>query len=373
MNKNFIKSVIPLAEPWFPEECSEAVKRQVNTTFVGPGPVAESFGNELSKISGSLGAITVCSGTLALSISAQILGLNEGDEIIVPAYGVISVINAFSTIGLKPKLVEINLLTGCIDPQRLIESLTPQTKAVVFVDFCGSIGPELEEISKICKERGVHLIEDAAWALGRKFEGRNGGGHGDIAITSFSVPKLITTGQGGAIFVRSATDLDKAICAVDQGDVVWRKTNLNRGIGGNFRLSDVSAALGLSQLLDLNGRLQRKDKAYSKLSSILEEYIFVASDGKAPMQNIIFTTHPDDLVGFLRQNGILAARQYRPFYHHPPYSHLGKGKDFPNSEYWFNHAVYLPFGIAMDEADAVRIGNSVLESRIPLISRLARS
>jgi perosamine synthetase len=361
-------SVIPLAEPWLPDDCGGIVSRQIASTFVGPGPVAESFGRQLAELAGVMTAIPVSSGTTALSICAHVLGLKAGDEIIIPAYGVISVINAFSTIGIKTKLVEINRATGCIDPECLIKVINQKTKAVVFVDFCGSIGPELVEIATICKDHGIYLIEDAAWSLGRNFEGRKGGGHGDIAITSFSVPKLITTGQGGAIFVSSESGRNKAICAIDQGDVDWRKTNINRGIGGNFRLSDVSAALGIAQLTNLAERLSRKEKSFTKLASILDGKIFHSSDGKVPMQNIVFTKQPDELVAYLRKHGVLAARQYRPYYHHPPYQHLGSIKDFPNSEYWFNHAVYLPFGIALDELSAEKIGVCVVDSKIQLIS-----
>ena len=359
---------IPLAEPWLSNNCADAVRDQVNSTFIGPGGVTEKFGKKLAAITNSYAAIPVSSGTTALSIAANVLGLQDGDEIIVPSYGVISVINAFSTVRLRPKLVEISLRTGCIDPNHLLDIISPKTKAVVFIDFCGSIGPELEKISIICQKRGMYLIEDAAWSLGRNINQKVGGSFGDIAITSFSVPKIITTGQGGAIFVRSEDHYSKVICAIDQGDTNWRQTNLNRSIGGNFRLSDISSSLGLAQLESIEERLTRKKRVFEKLKLILGQNIFMASDGGIPSQNIIFTEQPEQMVNYLRKKSIFPTQQYRPIYHHPPYSGLGDFLSFPNAEYWFKHSVYLPFGLALDESDAERIGLSVIESKISLIS-----
>src|SRR5262249_44299527 len=135
---------IPLAEPWLPPECAEAVRQQVTSTFVGPGPTVEKFGDAVAIKCEVTAAVPVASGTIALSVAAQVLGLRPGDEIVLPAYGVISVINGFAWLGCSPRLAEIDAATGNIDPARLEEAITARTKAVAFVDFCGSIGPEID-------------------------------------------------------------------------------------------------------------------------------------------------------------------------------------------------------------------------------------
>lgn len=351
-------SVIPLAEPWLPPSCAEAVRRQVETGFVGPGAAMQKFGARLAEICEVAAAAPMASGTVALSVAAQVLGLKPGDEVVVPAYGVISVINGFAAIGLRPRLAEIGRMTGCIDPKLLDQAITPRTKAVAYVDFCGNIGPDLDEVAAICRARSIPLIEDAAWALGRGTPGRRGGSFGAIATTSFSVPKLLTTGQGGAVLVHDVAQRDAAIAAIDHGDVSWRQTNLNNGIGSNLRLSDVAAALGLAQLEQLTERIERKRRAFSVLAEALGERLFRPPDGEPPMQNIIFVERPDEVVAQLRSQGVLAVRQYRPMYHHPPHKEL-RDREFPASEFWFSHAVYLPFGIALTEAEARRIGNEV--------------
>lgn len=351
-------AVIPLAEPWLPPACAEAVRRQVESSFVGPGATAQSFATRLAETCEVAAAVPVASGTVALSVAAQVLGLKPGDEVVVPAYGVISVINGFAAIGLIPRLAEIDPATGCLDPALLEQAITPRTRAVAYVDFCGSIGPDLDLVAAICCDRGIPLIEDAAWALGRGRPGRRGGSFGAIGTTSFSVPKILTTGQGGAVLAHDAAQRDAAICAIDHGDVDWRRTNLNRGIGSNLRLSDLAAALGLAQLDQLAERLARKRRVFAVLAERLGERLFGAADGETPMQHIIFVDRPDEVVARLRADGVLAARQYRPMYHHPPYAKL-LDRSFPAAEFWFRHAVYLPFGVGLDEPAAARIGAAV--------------
>jgi perosamine synthetase len=362
-------TIIPLAEPYLPDDCAEAVKRQVASTFVGPGATSELFGRRIAETCGVPFAIPMASGTVALSVSAQILGLKAGDEIIVPAYGVVSVINAFASIGLSPRLAEIDRRTGCLDPLRLDEAITPRTKAVVYIDFCGSIGDDLDDISDQCRARSIPLIEDAAWALGRGEVPRRGGSFGAIGATSFSVPKIITTGQGGALLAHDEQQRDAAVRAIDQGDVAWRRTNINNGVGSNLRLSDVSAALGLAQLERLNDRLSRKRAAFEALASKLGDKLFRAVDGGVPTQNIVFSSRPDELVAALRESGILAVRQYRAMYHHPPFRSL-QDRRFEASEFWEQQAVYLPFGLALKEEDAVRIGERVANFADHLIDPL---
>jgi perosamine synthetase len=350
--------VVPLAEPWLPAACAEAVRRQVESTFVGPGATVQRFAERLAEACEVAAAVPVASGTVALSVAARVLGLGPGDEIVVPAYGVVSIISAFASTGLTCRLGEIDAATGCLDPSRLDEAITRRTRAVVYVDFCGSIGRDLDEVATLCHDRGVPLIEDAAWALGRGRPGRRGGSFGAVGTTSFSVPKILTTGQGGALLAHDSEQRDAAICAIDHGDVDWRRTNLNRGVGSNLRLSDLAAALGLAQLEQLAERLARKRRVFAVLTDLLGERLFRAADGEPPTQHIIFVDQPDEVVAQLRSQGILAVRQYRPLYHHPPHAAL-RDREFPASEFWFAHAVYLPFGIGLDESAAERIGRAV--------------
>ena len=138
----------------------------------------------------------------------------------------------------------------------------------------------------------------------------------------------------------------------------WRQTTINRGIGSNLRLSDLAASLGIAGTDHLGERLARKRTVFDLLSSALGEHLFQAGDGGPSMQHIVFVAEPDDLVRHMAKEKIAAARQYRPMYHHPPFTSL-RDREYPASEFWFEHAVYLPFGVALSEADAERIASAV--------------
>jgi perosamine synthetase len=357
---------IPLAEPWIGKELGDAVARQVASGFLGPGPTTRDFGQALADLAGVPYCVPTVSGTMAITVAAQALELPRGAEILVPAYGVISTINALASWGYAPRLVEIDRKTACMDPERLIKAMGPKTAAVCFVNFSGRTGPELLEIADICRQRSLPLIEDAACAMGHKIDGHSAGSIGMVGIYSFSVPKVVTTGQGGAVLAKTEQHRDGALRAIDHGDTAWRQTNLNRGIGNNLRFNDVLSALGMAQLANLEERLTRRRKNHTAMRAVLGEHLHAVCGDEAPLHNVVFSTMPEQLVQHLRGQGILAAQQYRAIYQHPPYSQLQDG-DYPHSEFWTRHAVYLPFGTGMDIEQATRVAQAVRESNFPLL------
>jgi perosamine synthetase len=356
---------IPLVEPWFPPEYAEAIRDQVLSGFIGPGPATQSFGRALAEYVHAAGCVLTVSGTVALSVAAKAIGLQANDEILVPAYGVVATINAFASIGLDPKLVDIDRETGCMSRERLDGAISPRTRAVCYVNFSGHTSAHLAEIAAACASRGIPLIEDAACALGHRHEGRAAGMFGAIGVYSFSVPKVITTGQGGALVSDDRRLLDKAAAFIDHGDLEWRKTNLNREVGSNLRLTDLQARLGLCQMRDLETRLERRRRSFTVLREALWPYLYQVPGDEAPLHNIVFAERPDELVAALRQRGIHAARQYRTLSQHPAYASLSG--PYSNADYWTSHAVYLPFGMSLTPEDAGRVATAVHQSRMRLL------
>lgn len=356
---------IPLAEPWIDADCAQAVGKQVASGFLGPGEATATFASQLATLTGTQHCVPTVSGTVALSVAAKALDLKPGDEIIVPAYGVISVINAFASFGYGPRLVDIDPATACIDPDALAERLTGRTKAVCFVNFSGHTGAPLAEVAAFCRSKGLPLIEDAACAFGHRYNGKPAGSFGTIGCLSFSVPKVVTTGQGGAIVTDDTAIADRARAFTDHGDLEWRGTNLNRGIGTNLRFNDVLSSLGLAQLDTLAERLGRKRRSYLALREELDGYLYAVPGDEAPLHYIVFSDDPPALVGRLRAQEIAATVQYRFLAEHPPYVALGDG-DFLGARSWGRSAVYLPFGLAMSEVDARRVGRAVKAAGVPI-------
>jgi perosamine synthetase len=362
-------AVIPLVEPWFPPEYADAVRDQVLSGFIGPGRATQEFADALARFAGAAGCVLTVSGTVALSVAAKALGLEAGDEIVIPAYGVISTINAFASIGLRPRLVDIDRTTACLPVDRLLEAISPQTKAICYVNFSGRTDANLAALAQECASRRIALIEDAACALGHRHDGRAAGTFGDIGTYSFSVPKVLTTGQGGALVSNDRALLDKAAAWIDHGDLEWRKTNLNRGVGTNLRFTDIQASLGLCQMKDLEVRLARRRASYSALRDALGEFIYQVSDTEAPLHNIVFAARPDELISALRARRIHAIRQYRTLSQHPAYAHLAGS--YPNADHWTDHAVYLPFGMSLTPDDGARVAQAVRQSDVALLPAVA--
>jgi perosamine synthetase len=356
-------SAIPLVDPWFPDSYADAVRDQVRSGFVGPGRATQAFTDTLAAKVGAPRAIATVSGTVALSVAAEALGLQPGDEILVPAYGVISTINAFAAVGLRPRLVDIDRRSACMTADRVEAALTPSTRAVCHVDFSGHLGTELVRIAALCRERRIPLIEDAACALGHRHEATAAGLFGDVGTYSFSVPKVVTTGQGGALVARDSAVLDRAAAFIDQGDLEWRRTNLNRGVGTNLRFTDLQATLGLCQLQDLEARLERRRQAHDMLKKRLADFLYTVPGPEAPLHNVVFTDQPDQLVAHLKHQSISAVRQYRTLSQHPAYKALAD-RPFPNADYWTDRAVFLPFGMTLQPDDAARVADAVLGSNL---------
>ncbi len=359
---------IPLSEPWISDMCADLVRDQIATGWLGPAASTRTFEERICSLVNAKYCVLTTSGTMALSVAAKALALEPGDEILIPAYGVVSTINAFAAFGLDPKLVDISISTGSLDPSAVKAAISSKTKAICFVDFSGYLGPDLVEISNIAQVAGIPLIEDAACALCQQYQGNAAGTFGDIGTLSFSVPKVITTGQGGALLTRFRPYYERAQDFIDQGDRTWRETNTIKAVGLNLRFNDVLAALGLAQLEDLEYRLRRKAEVFNILRGTLGSALFTIPTGSPPLHNIVFAEEPDRLISHLRKHGISAVSQYRTLNQHPPFSHLFSGP-LHGSNYWSRHAVYLPFGLALERQDAERIAQTIVDSNVPLLSQ----
>lgn len=359
------REVIHLVEPWLPPDAATAVHDQVASGWIGPGPATRAFGEALQTRLGVNHSLLTCSGTVALSIAARGLGLVPGDEVLVPAYGVVATINAFASIGLRPRLVDIDRHTGCMDPEALAEALTPRPAAVCFVNFSGRTGDELEQVVRLCADAGVPLIEDAACALGQRRNGRAAGTFGTVGTLSFSVPKVLTTGQGGAVLTDESSIWERAAAHIDQGDLHWRKTQRVHAVGTNLRFTDIQAALGAFQLQDLDGRLTRRRDSYRAMQGVLGNRLFAIPGDEAPLHNIVLSPEADRLVEHLRGEGIRAARQYCTVSEHPAYAELAD-RPYPNADHWSRQAVYLPFGLTLTPNKAVRVAEAVLGANLPV-------
>ena len=225
---------------------------------------AKAFEAELAERIGA-GYCHLCSsGTASLAIALAACGVGAGDEVIVPPFTFVATIEAVLNAGAVPVFTEIDE-TLCLDPEAIEPVITPRTKAVLPVHMCGSMA-RIDEIKKLCDQKGLILIEDACQAIGATFEGKAAGTFGRMGCFSFDPVKTITCGEGGAVVTDDKELYSIADAYADHGhDHIGNDRGLegHASLGTNFRISELNAAVGLAQLRKLDFILN-KQRAYKK-------------------------------------------------------------------------------------------------------------
>ncbi|MDQ0317621.1 DegT/DnrJ/EryC1/StrS family aminotransferase [Amorphus orientalis] len=239
------------------ELVSRVVKARSPFRFYGPDPqhMVDTLEREWREAFGHAHALGVSSGTAALSIAMAALDIGPGDEVLVPGYLWVSCVSAVVRSGAIPRLVDIDE-TFCIDPEDLERKIGPRSRAVLCVHMSGAPG-RIGEIARICKARGLALIEDCAQAAGAKSGGTPVGRFGDIAIFSFQLNKNLTSGDGGMIVCEDDALFRRIVALHDLG---YARTPAGRldtsdpdcqlwGIGA--RMSELAGAMALAQMRKL--------------------------------------------------------------------------------------------------------------------------
>jgi len=257
---------IKRSKPYIEEDDVLAVAEAVKSGMHGRGEVVERFEKKMSKLVGAKYARATTSGTTALHLALLSLGVGECDEVIMPSYVCHTVMGAVYHSRAKPVLADIDdefAQKGCNVSARTIKKLiNKKTKAIIVPHMFG-IPAEIDEII----EFGVPLIEDCGGSLGTKYKGGMTGGIGKIGIFSFYATKTITTGQGGMIVTSSDEIFDKI------NDLTEYDQREYSGIAYNYELTNIQAALGISQLVKLEKFILRRkeiasryDEAFGKLN-----------------------------------------------------------------------------------------------------------
>jgi len=271
------KVVLPV-KPYFPKEDIEQIKKDVEkilkSGMLTLHTYTKEFENQFAKLCGVKHAIAVNSGTSSLEIALRAIKLKPQDEVLVPTNTFSATAAAVFFAGAKPKLTDINPKDLCIDVENIQKNITKKTRGVIAVHIGGLICPEIKEIRELCKNKKLFLIEDAAHAQGSTINKKPAGSLGDAGCFSFYPTKVMTTGEGGMITTNNEEIAEKARILRDQG-----KENFNSNIiiqlGYNWRLPEISAAIGLTQLKRLPEMIKKRneiakyyDKELRKISEI---------------------------------------------------------------------------------------------------------
>jgi perosamine synthetase len=249
--------MIPVNEPLMTGNEKKYLIDCIDTGWISSeGPYVKQFEEQFSTCVGRRYGIAVCNGTAAIDVAIEALGIGMDDEIIMPTFTIISCISHVVRIGAKPVLVDSDPLTWNMDVAKIEEKITIRTKAIMVVHIYG-LPVDMDPVIAIANKYGLMIIEDAAEAHGQTYRGRPCGSFGDISTFSFYPNKHVTTGEGGMI-VTDSSQLFEKCCSLRNLCFKPEQRFVHDKLGWNFRMTNLQAALGVAQLEQLTGFVERK-------------------------------------------------------------------------------------------------------------------
>jgi perosamine synthetase len=345
--------MIRLAWPDVGPEEAAAVAEVLESGQLTMGTKVAELEAELARVCGVEHALAVSSGTAALHLAVLALGIGPGDEVLVPAYTFPATANVVALAGARPVLVDVDPATMNVDPAGVYEAVTPRTRAVLAVHLFGR-PLDWEELQNAVPP-DVHLVEDAAGALGARWRGMPCGGLGEIGCISFHPRKIVSTGEGGAVTTQSG-EIAEAVRRLRHHGIATDGEFDIPEPGFNYRLSDVLCALGLVQLRRLDELWEARRRlaaAYAeRLSGLVETPGAARGDRHGWQAYVVGLDRRDEALAALRAAGIEA--QIGTYALHRLSAYRDQGP-FPGADACYERALALPFHSRLTEADLDRV------------------
>ena len=345
--------MIPIAKPLIGEAEVDAVSSVLRSGMIAQGPKVVEFEEAFARYTGVEHAIAVNSGTAALHVSLLANGIGQGDEVITSSFSFIATGNSILATGARPVFADIRPDTFNIDPDSILEKITPKTRAIMPVHLYGQ-SADMQAIMEIAEDHDLAVIEDACQAHGAGLNGKRVGSFGTGAF-SFYPTKNMTTSEGGMITTDDVQVAEKARMIRAHGS---KQRYMHELMGYNYRMTDIAAAIGLVQL----GRIEEFNSARQKNASVLSDglrdldYITtpVVREGCEHVyhQYTVRTENRDTLADYLKDNGVGCGIYYPiPIHQQPLYRDLSYTDDLPETEKAAGEVLSLPVHPALDEKD----------------------
>lgn len=350
---------IPYGKQTIDEKDIQAVVEALRSDYLTTGPKIEEFEKRVADYVGAKYAVAVNSGTAALHIACLAAGIKEGDEVITSPITFAASANCVLYCGGTPVFADIDENTYNISPDEIERRVTEHTKAIIPVHYTGQ-PCDMDAIMDIAGKHNLLIIEDGAHALGASYKGRKIGSIAHMTCFSFHPVKPITTGEGGMVVTNSeelykrlilfrshGITRDETMMTEQQGDWYYQQLEL----GYNYRITDISCALGLSQMDKLDGFLERR----RQIAKRYNEAFCDVSQIKIPMQLAdcesgwhlyviqVKADYRKEIFDNLRKSGIGVNVHYIPVYKHPYYQRNGYADVCcKNGEVFYERAISLP-------------------------------
>ena len=331
---------IPWAIPNIHAEDIEYVKSILDSGWYSMGNQVKLFEEKMAKYVGRKHAIAVNNGTSALEVLLLTLGVGVGDEVIVPTLSYIASATPICRLGAKPIFVDVDdkmtINTNYID-----KAITDKTKAVMAVDLTGS-PCDYPSLLEKCQQNNLELIVDGAQSLGSSYNGKSCLSYGIMSTTSFHAAKILTTIEGGMVFCDDDALVKKARAIRNQGEA--EKKYIHEYLGGNYRMTDLSAAFAIKQLERYGKTLEeraQKVKYYKKLLKNTVDFLNIRNEGiSCNFIFLIFNDMRDNIAKLLEKKDIGTRLIYPMPIPHQPIFNIKK--NYPKAEWFCKNNLSLP-------------------------------
>lgn len=356
---------VVLFYPHVPYSAIESVSQVLSTRWIGQGPKVDEFEMEFSKLIENENTVAVGSGTDALHIAYLLADISPGDEVITPVFTCTATNLPLLYIGAKPVFADIDPKTMNISPESIRSKITSRTKAIVTVDY-GGLPCDYESIKEIADEHNLLIIDDAAHAVGAKYNGVPIGSVADFTTFSFQAIKHITTGDGGLLSLKNPDLLEKArrlrwfgIDRKAKQGGIW--ANDIYELGYKYQMTDIGASIGLAGIRDFESTLAHRrrllDTYMNELKNVDGLYNIGSEDksldSHAAWIHTVAVENRVQLQAKLRTNNIESAPVH---YRNDMYSVLGgRSSLFPNMDQLEDKYLVLPLHMKVTEEDVFRI------------------
>lgn len=358
------------------EEDIQIVIETLRSPFLTQGPKIKEFEQAIADYVGTKYAVAFCNGTAALHAACYAAGIREGDEVITSPITFAASANCVRYMGGTVVFADIDANTYNINPAEVRKKITPNTKAIIPVDFTGQPA-DMGTIMEIARENNLIVIEDGAHSLGAEYIGKKVGTLADMTMFSFHPVKPITTAEGGIIVTNNeeyyrklqlfrSHGIEQTEYSIEQGGWYYEMT----GLGYNYRMTDLQAALGLSQMTKIDKFIQQRreiaafyTEAFQDIEGVIvPEQLEETNSGWHLYMIQLERASRKQIFEQMRSLNIGVHVHYIPVYWHPYYQQLGYERGLcPNAENWYERALTLPIHPNMTTEDLSIIVSNLKE------------
>jgi perosamine synthetase len=359
--------MIPVSEPLIGDNVMARVRECIETGWISSaGPFLTAFEDRWAAYCGATFGVAVTNGTAALQIAVRALGLEPGAEIILPSYTIICCATAILEAGCVPVLVDAEPDTWCMDLDQVEAKITPRTRAIMPVHMFGH-PVDMRRVRALAAKHDLHVIEDAAEAHGAEVDGRRVGGLGDMGCFSFYANKIITTGEGGMVVTANPVFAERLR---SYRNLCFRPERrfLHTELGHNYRMTNLQAAVGLSQIERIEDHIARKRRMAGWYRERLGDLSLIALPVERDWAKSVYWMHcivldeqlPFDaaeLAARLRERGVETRPLFIGMHEQPVLRERGlfAGESYPVTERLARRGLYLPSGLTLTEEQADRV------------------